>query len=407
MRTMKNKGFVVLWAAVGINFLTGMLYTWSVISKALINVLGWTSKEASLPYTISTIFFVISMVIFGKVQDKKGPRVTSTIGSILVGSGFILSGFTHSPIVMLFTIGIIAGSGIGIITVSTTPPTVKWFSPEEKGRITGTVVAGVGLSSVFYSPLANYLLTKVGINKTFIIIGSLVLVITTILSQLLANPPEDYVVESNSSKKLVKIQKVKDFTGKEMLRTPYFYKLWIMFSFSSSAGLMIIGHISTISKTQVNWEGGFILVMFLAIFNTLGRFLGGIFSDKIGRNNLMRIMFMLQGLNMGLFPFYKSIPLLFVGASIAGLCYGAGFSVFPSAISDTYGTKYFGINYGLIFTAWGIGGIIGPMTGATIYDFTNNYNMAYLVAMVLLIISSAIAFTIKANELGSKAIEET
>lgn len=149
---------MVLGAATGINLVSGILYIWGVISKSLVDQLNWTSKQASLPYTLATISFVIGMVIFGKIQDNKGPRLVATIGGILMGSGIILSGLITSPMMMVVSMGIIAGCGIGTLNVATTPPTVKWFPPEKKGMITGIVVGGVSVSSMIYSPLANYLI---------------------------------------------------------------------------------------------------------------------------------------------------------------------------------------------------------------------------------------------------------
>ena len=373
------------------------MYIWSVISKALIEDLNWTSKEASLPYTMITVFFVIAMVIFGKIQDEKGPKLTVTIGGILMGAGLIFSGIFTDPKIMILTMGVIAGTGIGTVNASTVPPAVKWFPHEKKGMITGIVVAGVGLSSVFYSPLANYLISKVGISKTFIYIGVGALILTLILAQLLENPPEGFLSQKTTSTEKKKDKASNDFTWKEMIKTLNFYKLWLMLTFSSSAGLMIIGHVSSIAKSQVNWQAGFILVILLSIFNALGRILGGTLSDKIGRVSLMKMVFILQGVNMFLFAKYSNIGLLAIGVAIAGLCYGAGFSVFPATVTDLYGIKNFGINYGLTYTGWGVGGIIGPMTAAAIFDSTHNYNTAYIVAGILLVISTIIAFTFKSE----------
>ncbi len=394
-KNLEKKAYKVLWTATLINVIAGIVYIWSVISKALIDDLNWTSKEASLPYTMITVFFVIAMVIFGKIQDEKGPRLTITIGGVLMGMGLILSGIFTGPKIMILTMGVIAGTGIGTVNASTAPPAVKWFPHEKKGMITGIVVAGVGLSAVFYSPLANSLINLVGISKTFIYIGVGALILTVILVQLLENPPEGFVPKGTNPIEKGKEKGFNDFTWKEMMKTANFYKLWFMLAFSSSAGLMIIGHVSNIAKTQVNWQAGFILVIILSIFNTLGRILGGTLSDKIGRINLLKLVFIIQGINMFLFIYYSNVVLLSIGVAIAGLCYGAGFSVFPAAVTDLYGIKNFGINYGLVYTSWGVGGIIGPMTAAAIFDSTNNYNTAYIVAGILLVISTIIAFTFK------------
>ncbi|KOR26740.1 OFA family MFS transporter [Clostridium sp. L74] len=392
---MNKKSYKVLLAATSTNFIAGLIYIWSVISKSLINDLNWTSKQASLPYTMITVSFVIAMVVFGKVQDMKGPKLTVTLGGILMGLGLILSGIFTEPNIMVITMGIIAGAGIGTINASTTPPVVKWFPHEKKGMVTGIVVAGIGLSSAFYSPLANYLIKTIGLSKTFIYIGVGALILSVILAQFLENPPKDFVHKNINLKTKKDIQSSNDCTWQEMIKTADFYKLWLMLAFSSSAGLMIIGHISNIAKIQVNWQGGFILVILLAIFNTLGRVLGGTLSDKMDRINLMKLIFILQGINMFVFTKYSNVGLLSVGVAIAGLCYGAGFAIFPAAATDRYGVKNFGINYGLIYTGWGIGGIIGPMTAAAIFDTTGNYNSAYIVASVLMIIAAIIGLTFK------------
>ena len=272
--THKSKSIVVLLAATGTNFIGGILYIWSVISKGLVSQLRWTSQEASLPYTVATISFVIAMILFGKVQDLKGPKTTGTIGAILLGAGIILSGFTKNSIVITLTFGVITGLGIGILNISTIAPALKWFPAEKKGLITGIVVAGVGFSAVFYSPLANYLVNSVGISRTFIYLGLFALVLSIIFVRQLDNPPEGYLAGNNGNIK-DKQKYNENYKWKEMLKTISFYKVWLMLTFSSSAGLMVIGHMTNITKVQIGWENGFLLVIALAIFNTLGRILGG------------------------------------------------------------------------------------------------------------------------------------
>ncbi len=394
------KKWLVLWTATGINFIAGLLYIWSVISKGLVSELHWSSKQASLPYTIAIVCFVVAMVIFGKLQDARGPRITATISGVLIGGGLMLSALSSDPLLITLAFGVITGTGIGISNVSTTPPAVKWFPPERKGMITGIVVAGVGIASVFYSPLTNYLIKTAGISRTFLYIGAGALVSVVVLAQFLVNPPRSLAVNAGKNPGSFG----SDMKWRDMLKTGGFYKLWIMLAFSSSAGLMIIGHTANITKAQVGWEGGFLLVILLAVFNAGGRLLGGTISDKIGRIALMRIAFGLQAANMLFFANFTSVGLLAVGIAIAGLCYGMVFSVFPAAVLDFYGVKHFGSNYGLIMTAWGTGGIIGPMTAAAIFDSTGRYNMAYYIASGLLLMAMAITFSFRNSHSRTSAI---
>ena len=386
----ENRGKQVLIAATLINFFTGMMYAWSLISKALAENHGWSSKEASLPYTVFTIAFPIAMIVFGKFQDEKGPKVSALLGSSLVGASFILSGLFLNPIAMLLTIGLMAGTGVGIITISTTPPAMKWFHPSMKGRVTGIVVSGVGLSALLYSPMASFLIGRFGVSQTLIYIGILVLLTALGLSTRLSNPPETHNFNDFKAKDDYVVSR--DFKWREMLKSSKFYMLWIMLGLSSSAGLMVISHISNIAQVQTDWSAGFILVMIIAVFNSLGRIIGGNISDKIGRINTLRFLFILQALNMVVFRNASIVPVMIVTASIAGFCYGAGFSVFPAAIGDLYGTKYFGLNYGLLFSGWGLGGILGPLTGAAVFDASGDYANAFVISFMLLLVAILITF---------------
>jgi MFS family permease len=397
--TSRLKPWAVLATSFGINLIIGILYIWSIISKALVNDLHWSSKQASLPYTFVTVVFVIAMAVFGKLQDLKGPRITATVASIMMGCGIILSGMFISPVMLVITFGIIAGAGIGTANVSTVPPAVKWFPPGKKGMVTGISVAGIGISAVVYSPISNALLHSEGISKTFIYLGIGALVLMVILSRFLVNPPAGYTPAStglkNKAASSAADPPAKDLGLRDIIRKSSFYRLWIMFAASSSAGLMVIAHAAKIADVQISWQGGFYLVILLSVFNAAGRILGGTVSDKIGRINLMRIIFGLQAVNMLLFTFYSNIALLAAGIAVAGLCYGASFYVFPATIIDLYGIKYFGTNYGVIMTAWGFGGIVGPMMAAAVFDASGNYDLAYIISGTLLILTLLITFTFR------------
>jgi len=393
---MRNlRGWIVTIAATGINLILGVLYIWSIMGKALTGEYGWSSTEASLPYTVCTVCFALVMVFAGRLQDTRGPRLISTFGGILLGGGLILSSLARDPFIMLLTFGLLGGAGIGFCYASTTPPAVKWFPIQKKGLISGIVVSGVGFAAVYISPLTNGLLVSNGISKTFLYLGIGAIILLIAFSQFLVDPPAGYIPKTSApagSQQASKPENRKEYGWKEMLKTFNFYKLWIMYAFTASAGLMIIGHIASIAKAQAQWENGYLLVVILAIFNTLGRIAGGFVSDKLGHLNTMRVIFLLQAVNMALFSQYTSYGTLALGVSVAGLCYGALFSVFPVATAESYGIKNLGVNYGLVFTAWGFGGVIGPMLAARILDSTGSYNASYIVSTVLLLIAGALTF---------------
>jgi OFA family oxalate/formate antiporter-like MFS transporter len=392
-----SKGWIVTLAGTGINLALGVLYAWSVIKKALVTQWNWSNTDASLPYTVAAAAFAVTMVFAGRLQDKIGPRWVATIGGALTGIGLIIASFSQSVSVMILAFGIFAGTGFGLGYAAATPPALKWFHPSKKGLITGIVVSGFGLAAVYISPLTTWLLTDFGISKTFFFLGVAFLIGTTLLAQFLVNPPAGYqppvpaAVAAAQAKAPAKSTR-KDYEWKEMLQTSQFIKLWLMFAFTSSAGLMIIGHLATIAKTQAGWDKGFYLVALLAIFNAGGRIIAGVLSDKIGRTKTMIIVFSLQGVNMLLFGQYLTPATMAIGAAIAGFGYGALLSLFPSTVADYYGLKNLGANYGMVFTAWGVGGVFGPILAGWVADSTGTYQTAYLISAGLLALATILAF---------------
>lgn len=394
---LKNP-LVILVAATGINLTLGVLYSWSIISKDLVLVLGWSNSAASLPYTVAIIVFAIALLVAGRLQDKMGPKRFVIAGVILVGLGLLASSFSASPAMMVVSYGILVGTGLGFGYSCVTPAVMKWWHQDKKGLVTGIVVGGFGVASVYVAPVTTMLLQNYGLELTFRLLGIFVLVAGLPLSMLITNPPEGYTPAAPLQKKNVAWKQVaiaRDYEWKEMLKTPQFYLLWAMFALASSAGLMIIGSISIIAKQQAAFEAGFLLVVLLAIFNATGRIFGGMLSDKIGRIRTLQLMIILQGLNMLAFAFYTSPFTIAIGTAAAGMAYGSLLSLFPSITSDYYGMKNFGLNYGILYTAWGISGAIGPVIASAVADATGTFVMAYMISAGLLALALGLNFVLK------------
>jgi MFS transporter, OFA family, oxalate/formate antiporter len=299
----------------------------------------------------------------------------------------------------LITFGLVGGIGIGLGYSATTPPSIKWFPPARKGLITGIVVSGVGLAAVYIAPLTQHLLKATSISSTFLILGVGTIVLVSLLSQLLANPPAGYTpapwrAPGGAPAKAPAARPNLDWY--EVLRTGQFYQLWLMFVLAASAGLMIISQVALIARDQAHIDKwGFAPVATLAIFNTLGRVVSGFLSDRIGRTNTMILAFALQAVNMFAFIHYTTPTLLIFGSAFTGLCYGTIFTLFPATTADFYGVKNLGVNYGLVFTGFGVAGVIGPMLGGKIRDAYGNYDHAFTISAIMLLIGAVLAFAMR------------
>lgn len=398
-----TRGWSVTLAGTGINLALGVLYTWSVFAAALIEQYHWTKTAAAVPYMVACAVFALMMVPGGYLQDRFGPRLIASAGGVMAGLGLILSSFTSSLTMLMITFGLLAGVGIGLGYSAATPAAVKWFPPGRKGFISGIVVAGFGLASLYIAPLTNLLLKRFGIENTFRLEGILFFVIIVVFAQVLAVPRSDGDHPKDKQKTLDVTKTVtpapqiasSNITWREMIKRREFYLLWIMYAAGASAGLMIISQLSSIAKTQAGISWGYAMVALLAVFNASGRVFAGWLSDKIGRAGSMRIFFLLQAVNMLMFAHYNSATLVAVGAAAAGLGYGALLSLFPSATYDYFGTKFAGVNYGLVFTAWGVGGVFGPLMAGRIADATKSYSLAFTISFILCILAVLVTFFLK------------
>jgi MFS transporter, OFA family, oxalate/formate antiporter len=395
-KTTNNRGWIITFAALGINLIMGTLYSWGVIKKALVTDWGWSNTDAALPFTVSAAVFAFSMIFAGRAQDKFGPKLVTIFGGLMLGGGLILSGFAKDLMTMVLTFGVVGAIGIGLGYSAATPCAMKWFDSSKKGLIAGIVVSGVGLSPAYMTPITSYLLGIYGISDTFIILGVFAIIVVTILSFFLSNPTE-VITKKSVETKNQPVPKGNDYSWQEALKTPQFYLLWVMYLLAATAGLMLIAHLPSIAAVQADWKtAAMLLVPVLAIFNALGRVGAGFLSDKLGRSRAMMLIFLVQAINMFLFTFYTTIPVLMIGSAVAGIAYGAVFSLFPTTTAEYFGMKNLGVNYGMIFTGWGIAGVFGPIIGGLVADKTGSYSYGYIVAGVFLLIATAMVRFLKA-----------
>ncbi len=395
----KHRGWIVTFSGTGINLALGILYAWSLIKGAIEKEFGWQGAQLNDPYALCCLVFAFAMILAGRCQDKFGPRLTASIGGLLVGSGFVLASTTNSYGVWLLGIGVLAGLGMGFGYSSATPPALKWFPPAKTGLIAGLVVAGFGLAPVYLAPTCQYLLGHFGVQKSMLILGVAFTVIVCGLAQLLQNPPAGYVA-GQPANSTAPASTAPSSTPGEILRTPGFYLLWVIYFIGAGAGLMVIGSVSGMAKKSMG-DAAFIAVAVMAIGNAAGRIVAGIVSDKIGRRWTLMIVLLFQAVLMfvaipatntkGLEPF-----VIVLVASLIGFNYGANLSLFPSFTKDLWGLKTFGMNYGVLFTAWGVGGLVLPRVQQTLTAQSGgSYTSSFITAGVMLVVGALLTLGIK------------
>jgi OFA family oxalate/formate antiporter-like MFS transporter len=401
-----NRGWSVAGSGLGINLALGVLYTWSMFKGAIEKEFGWKGDQLNDPYALSCLVFAFTMILAGRCQDKLGPRLTASIGGLLVGCGFVLCSTTHSYGAWLLGFGVLAGSGFGFGYSSATPPALKWFPPSKTGLIAGLVVAGFGLAPVYLAPAAQYLLGHYQLQKSMLILGVAFVVIVCGLAQLLRNPPAGYVAGAPPAPGAAANAAAANANPGEILCQPTFWLLWVIYFIGAGAGLMVIGSVSGMAKKSMGVEWAFVAVAVMAIGNAGGRIFAGILSDKIGRRRTLCLVLLIQALLMCVaipVTASKETPAfaIMLLAACIGANYGANLALFPSFTKDLWGLKNFGMNYGVLFTAWGVGGLVLPRLQQTLTASSGgSYTSSFITAGVLLLAGTALTFLIQARRPG-------
>jgi len=397
--------WLIVAGALLIQVCLGAVYIWSVFKAPLMKQFGWEAASTSFTFSITILVFAATTIFAGKIQDKIGPRWVATAGGLLYALGLILASKTTTIAWLYVTFGVIGGIGIGSGYVCPLATCVKWF-PDKKGLITGLAVAGFGLGGMIFTPVANALKDSVGLLNSFAYLGVIYGVCVILGAQILQNPPAGYKPAgwNPPAPASGKTGAAADFTTGEMVKTIQFYVIWISYLFGAAAGLMIIANALPIAKAQGLGEAlAASAVMTVALFNAAGRIMWGVVSDKLGRTKTLMLIFLICGLTMLSLKLLTGTMIL-IGVSLVGFCFGGFLAVYPSLTADYYGTKSYGMNYGMIFLSYGVGAVAGPL----LYDMMKSPVPGQLSATPLMIsgilclVGLALVFTLKAPSLARK-----
>lgn len=396
----KNKWLIVL-SAIGIHICIGSVYAWSVLTKPIMQEMGFSLQDTTWTFSIAILFLGLSAGFLGSFVEKYGPRRSGLVSTTffclgMFGTAFAL--YQHSLLLMYLFYGVIGGIGLGTGYITPVSTLVKWF-PNNRGLATGLAIMGFGFASLIAGPVMQILIAKFGLIENFIILGFVYMIIMTASSLYLEPPKANPLAETATAAKFTVNQPVqqKQFTVHEAMKTWQFYALWWVFFTNITCGIGLLAVASPMAQEIIKMSplAAASMVGIIGLLNGSGRIVWSTISDYIGRKNTYILFFAIQIVAFYMLAGVTDSFLFQALIFIIITCYGGGFSCMPAYLSDLFGTKQLSAIHGRILTAWGLAGIVGPVLLSWMKETTNSYSATLYLFSACFVVSLIIAVILK------------
>ncbi|WP_241721489.1 oxalate/formate MFS antiporter [Raoultella sp. HC6] len=369
-------------------------YVWTLLTRPLTEKLGVGLAELQVTFSLLIILQTFFSPFQGRLVEKFGPRMLISLGTLMAGLSWVLSAQVNGLAALYLVYGCLGGLGTGIVYIGVVGLMVKWF-PQHRGFAAGAVAAGYGMGAIMTTFPISLSLVSNGLEQTMTIFGIIFAAVGLLASQGLRLPPDRGALPVSQRV----AQSTRQFTSREMLRQPLFWLMFAMMAMMSTSGLMVTSQMAVfaedfgISKAVVFGMAALPLALTIDRFtNGLTRPLFGFISDRYGREQTMFIAFALEGVAMMLWLACRDDPLLFVLLSgVVFFGWGEIFSLFPSTLTDTFGSEYAAANYGWLYISQGIGSIFGGPLAALLYQHTHGWHVVFSCAIALDFVTAALA----------------
>lgn len=395
---MTSNRWMNIAAAVLSLLCTGSIYAFSVLAGPLAQARGWTPEQISLAFTISTAICPIPMIIAGKIVDKGYAREAILVGGVLFGLSFVCMSYVTSLTGLYIGYGLLAGMGMSFAYAGALGNAARYF-PDKRGMATGLVTAGNGAAALISAPLAQSMIASDGVLSAINTLGIGFVVVAILCGMVSRSAPNDYR-PAGWTPPVSSGKPVLGSDWKQMLSSPMFYLMLSLMAAGAVSGLMIAANASQVGQNMfaITSAAAALYVGFYAASNAAGRFIWGSISDRIGCPNALVMIFILVAL-MLLLLINATSPLGFVIAICGiGISFGGVMGVFPSLVSQRFGARYFGVNYGIMFSGYAIAAAVGPRLGASVAAQNNgDFSNAFWIAIVICLAGAALAILLSRN----------
>lgn len=406
---MKNR-WLIAASAVGVHASIGSVYAFSVFKKPLGQLLETASNnQIAMTFSLAIFFLGMSAAIMGHFVERHGPRKAGRLAASFFGGGLLVAGFgawVENLYIIWLGYGVLGGIGLGIGYITPVSTLVKWF-PDRRGFATGLAIMGFGFGAMIGGPVFNSIIDAFGVEQggiafTWLIMGSVYLLVMFASASYLERPPQGWMPDS--MKKAVEagvkepVHDLSQMTANEAVKTAPFYGLWLMMFINITCGIGVIYSASPLAQESIGLSAAeaAAVVGLMSLFNGLGRIGWASFSDVIGRSYTYFLFFLIQIVAFTLLPNIGNVILFQIVLYLILTCYGGGFATLPAFIGDLFGTKELGAIHGYVLTAWAMAGLVGPQINAylrtitgsyetTLYIFSGTFVVAMIVSVMMIL----------------------
>ena len=370
--------------------IANLQYGWTLFVNPMNKAHGWIVADIQVAFSIFVALETWLTPVAGWVADRlgpeRGPKVVVAFGGVLIAIGWVVNAYAES-LSVLYLGACLSGIGAGAIYATCVGNSVKWF-PDRRGLAVGLTAAGFGAGAALTVVPIRTVIAANGYEAAFFWFGLVQGAIVFILAWLLRGPAAGEVPTTARAKVL---QTARSYTPQEVLRSPVFWLLYVMFVLVSASGLMataqiaLIAHDYNVANTVLFWGATTLTVALLVdnVANGAARPLFGWISDHIGRGYTMAIAFALGGISYWLLGSAGTAPWAFViFAGLIFLTWGEIFSLFPSTCTDSFGPQYATTNLSLLYTAKGASAFLVPLANL-IQSATGSWHMVFVATAIM------------------------
>jgi OFA family oxalate/formate antiporter-like MFS transporter len=402
---LHNRWFQLGASLVAMIMIANLQYSWTLFVKPLQAATGWKLSEIGTAFTLFIVCQTFVQPLDGWLIDRLGPRGFISAAGLLCGIGWAGLGYA-TTLPMLYTLYCAAGVGAAFVYSGSIGSALKWFK-QRRGLASGIMAAGFGGGTALFIPIISSTIQSSGYRTAFIATGIFQGLVILVVAQFLRHPPAEPAATVTTAQVSTRSQLGKrHFTTAEMLRTPQFYMLYVMFVLMSTGGLLVTAQSGAIAGSWGYSAGVLALAASLSpLANGGSRIFWGWASDRIGRETAMVTAFLLQAICLLLVPGLGQVSggWFAVTLVLVYFTWGEIYSLFPATAGDYFGTRHATSNYSVLYTAKGVAAIYGGSLSALLYEQFGTWSIGFYASAVMALVAAVMAFRLRAAAAPSNA----